>query len=69
MIDILFQCDKSFKAPVELSHHKKRIHEKSTSIQCELCGTVLSCKDYLKKHIQVCLDLNDNIKGLKNENL
>jgi len=65
------QCDKTFKAPVELSHHKKRIHDKSTPIQCDLCGTVLSSKDYLviqrfHQHFTFFSFLSDFGKFLKN---
>lgn len=45
-------CNASFAAKILLSNHVKTIHE-MRRIKCELCATLLTRRDYYRKHIKV----------------
>lgn len=44
------QCDASYSKLIDLDNHRNVIHLK-LKIKCELCSTLLTQKDYYRKHI------------------
>lgn len=46
------ECGIEYKTSQALSHHRRNVHEK-TKIQCELCSTLVTRKDYYKRHINL----------------
>jgi hypothetical protein len=48
---ICSSCDKKFKSKYAIRLHTRQVHEKSTRVQCKLCGTYLYNRYILSKHM------------------
>lgn len=52
-----FECDQcknhaGYFRQKDLNHHKRNVHDK-IKIQCELCSTLLTRKDYYVRHVKL----------------
>ena len=46
----ILKMEKSFSSKLNLNSHVSTVHEKSSSVKCDICGKCLSSKSALKGH-------------------
>ena len=70
------QCNKMLSDRRNLERHKKNVHEDSSNINCDVCGTCFKRKDNLKAHkkeitkkCDLCLKTFSSLTGLAEHRL